>query len=113
MLSVLKKKSFKISPEKLKNAITEKTKWLMLNSPSNPTGSCYTELEINSLADILKKHKQIHILSDDIYEHITYENFKFFTIAQVKELEDRILTMNGVSKAYAMTGWRIGVWSWT
>ena len=102
------KESFKISPEKLKNAITEKTKWLMLNSPSNPTGSCYTEPEINSLADILKKHKQIHILSDDIYEHITYENFKFFTIAQVKELEDRILTMNGVSKAYAMTGWRIG-----
>ena len=102
------KESFKISPEKLKNAITEKTKWLMLNSPSNPTGSCYTESEINSLADILKKHKQIHILSDDIYEHITYENFKFFTIAQVKELEDRILTMNGVSKAYAMTGWRIG-----
>ena len=102
------KESFKISPEKLKNAITEKTKWLMLNSPSNPTGSCYTESEINSLADILKKHKQIHILSDDIYEHITYENFKFFTIAQVKELEDRILTMNGVSKSYAMTGWRIG-----
>ena len=102
------KESFKISPEKLKNAITEKTKWLMLNSPSNPTGSCYTELEINSLADILKKHKQIHILSDDIYEHITYENFKFFTIAQVKELKDRILTMNGVSKSYAMTGWRIG-----
>ena len=102
------KESFKISPEKLKNAITEKTKWLMLNSPSNPTGSCYTESEINSLADILKKHKQIHILSDDIYEHITYENFKFFTIAQVKELEDRTLTMNGVSKSYAMTGWRIG-----
>ena len=102
------KESFKISPEKLKNAITEKTKWLMLNSPSNPTGSCYTESEINSLADILKKHKQIHILSDDIYEHITYENFKFFTIAQVKELKDRILTMNGVSKSYAMTGWRIG-----
>ena len=102
------KESFKISPEKLKNAITEKTKWLMLNSPSNPTGSCYTESEINSLADILKKNKQIHILSDDIYEHITYENFKFFTIAQVKELKDRILTMNGVSKSYAMTGWRIG-----
>lgn len=102
------KESFKISPEKLKNAITEKTKWLMLNSPSNPTGSCYTESEINSLADILKKNKQIHILSDDIYEHIIYENFKFFTIAQVKELKDRILTMNGVSKSYAMTGWRIG-----
>ena len=100
--------NFKISPKKLENAITEKTKWLMLNSPSNPTGSCYTESEINSLANILNKQKHVHILSDDIYEHITYENFKFFTIAQIKELKDRILTMNGVSKSYAMTGWRIG-----
>ena len=100
--------NFKISPKKLENAITEKTKWLMLNSPSNPTGSCYTEPEINSLANILNKQKHVHILSDDIYEHITYENFKFFTIAQIKELKDRILTMNGVSKSYAMTGWRIG-----
>ena len=97
--------NFKISPKKLENAITEKTKWLMLNSPSNPTGSCYTEPEINSLAN---KQKHVHILSDDIYEHITYENFKFFTIAQIRELKDRILTMNGVSKSYAMTGWRIG-----
>ena len=102
------KENFKISPKKLENAITEKTKWLMLNSPSNPTGSCYTEPEINSLANILNKQKHVHILSDDIYEHITYENFKFFTIAQIKELKDRILTMNGVSKSYAMTGWRIG-----
>ena len=100
--------NFKISPKKLENAITEKTKWLMLNSPSNPTGSCYTEPEINSLANILNKQKHVHILSDDIYEHITYENFKFFTIAQIRELKDRILTMNGVSKSYAMTGWRIG-----
>ena len=100
--------NFKISPKKLENAITEKTKWLILNSPSNPTGSCYTESEINSLANILNKQKHVHILSDDIYEHITYENFKFFTIAQIKELKDRILTMNGVSKSYAMTGWRIG-----
>ena len=102
------KENFKISPKKLENAITEKTKWLILNSPSNPTGSCYTESEINSLANILNKQKHVHILSDDIYEHITYENFKFFTIAQIKELKDRILTMNGVSKSYAMTGWRIG-----
>tara|TARA_B100001079_G_scaffold19609_1_gene15511 strand:- start:274 stop:1473 length:1200 start_codon:yes stop_codon:yes gene_type:complete len=102
------KENFKISPKKLESAITEKTKWLMLNSPSNPTGSCYTEPEINSLANILNKQKHVHILSDDIYEHITYENFKFFTIAQIKELKDRILTMNGVSKSYAMTGWRIG-----
>ena len=100
--------NFKISPKKLESAITEKTKWLMLNSPSNPTGSCYTEPEINSLANILNKQKHVHILSDDIYEHIIYENFKFFTIAQIKELKDRILTMNGVSKSYAMTGWRIG-----
>ena len=100
--------NFKISPKKLESAITEKTKWLMLNSPSNPTGSCYTEPEINSLANILNKQKHVHILSDDIYEHITYENFKFFTIAQIKELKDRIITMNGVSKSYAMTGWRIG-----
>ena len=100
--------NFKISPKKLESTITEKTKWLMLNSPSNPTGSCYTEPEINSLANILNKQKHVHILSDDIYEHITYENFKFFTIAQIKELKDRIITMNGVSKSYAMTGWRIG-----
>jgi len=100
--------NFKIIPEKLKNSITAKTKWLILNSPSNPTGSCYSEKEIKSLAKVLIENKQIHILSDDIYEHIIYGNFNFFTIAQIKELKDRTLTMNGVSKSYAMTGWRIG-----
>ena len=100
--------NFKITPEKLKNSVTSKTKWLILNSPSNPTGSCYSENEIKSLAKILIENKQVHILSDDIYEHITYTKFKFFTIAQINELKDRTLTMNGVSKSYAMTGWRIG-----
>ena len=100
--------NFKITPEKLKNSITNKTKWLILNSPSNPTGSCYSENEIKSLAKVLIENKQVHILSDDIYEHITYTKFKFFTIAQINELKDRTLTMNGVSKSYAMTGWRIG-----
>jgi len=100
--------NFKITPEKLKNSITSKTKWLVLNSPSNPTGSCYSENEIKSLAKILIENKQVHILSDDIYEHITYGKFNFFTIAQINELKDRTLTMNGVSKSYAMTGWRIG-----
>jgi len=100
--------NFKITPEKLKNSITAKTKWLILNSPSNPTGSCYSEKEIKSLAKVLIENKQVHILSDDIYEHIIYDNFNFFTMAQIKELKDRTLTMNGVSKSYAMTGWRIG-----
>ena len=100
--------NFKITPEKLKNSVTSKTKWLILNSPSNPTGSCYSENEIKSLAKVLIENKQVHILSDDIYEHITYSKFKFFTIAQINELKDRTLTMNGVSKSYAMTGWRIG-----
>ena len=100
--------NFKITPEKLKNSITAKTKWLILNSPSNPTGSCYSENEIRSLAKVLMDNKQVYILSDDIYEHIIYDKFKFFTIAQINELKDRTLTMNGVSKSYAMTGWRIG-----
>ena len=100
--------NFKITPKKLKNSITNKTKWLILNSPSNPTGSCYSENEIKSLAKVLIENKQVHILSDDIYEHITYGKFKFFTISQVNKLKDRTLTMNGVSKSYAMTGWRIG-----
>ena len=100
--------NFKITPEKLKNSITSKTKWLILNSPSNPTGSCYSENEIRFLAKVLMENKQVYILSDDIYEHITYDKFKFFTIAQINELKGRTLTMNGVSKSYAMTGWRIG-----
>ena len=102
------KDGFKLTPKKLQKAISKKTKWLILNSPSNPTGAGYTKDEIESLAKILIKNKKIHILSDDIYEHIKYDNFNFFTIAQVSRLKDRTLTMNGVSKSYAMTGWRIG-----
>jgi aspartate aminotransferase len=102
------KDNFKLTSLKLKKAISKKTKWIILNSPSNPTGSSYTKSEIKELAEILKKNKKIYILSDDIYEHITYDNFKFSTIAEIKELKDRTLTMNGVSKSYSMTGWRIG-----
>ena len=99
---------FKITPEQLKKAISKKTKWLIINSPSNPTGSCYTKKEIENLSKVLIGNKHVFILSDDIYEHIIYDNFKFFTIAQINELKDRTLTMNGVSKSYSMTGWRIG-----
>ena len=99
---------FKLTPKNLKKAITKKTKWLILNSPSNPTGASYTRKEIEILSEILIKNKNIHILSDDIYEHITYDTFNFFTIAQISQLKNRTLTMNGVSKSYAMTGWRIG-----
>ncbi len=99
---------FKLTASKLKKAITKKTKWVILNSPSNPTGAGYTKKEITDLAKVLIKNKKIHILSDDIYEHIKYDNFNFFTIAQISKLKDRTLTMNGVSKSYAMTGWRIG-----
>ena len=99
---------FKLTPTNLKKAITKKTKWLILNSPSNPTGASYTKEEIEALSEVLIKNKNVHILSDDIYEHITYDNFNFFTIAQVSKLKNRTLTMNGVSKSYAMTGWRIG-----
>ena len=102
------KNEFKIKPKELKKAISKKTKWLIINSPSNPTGSCYTEKELEELSEILIKNKRIYILSDDIYEHITYDGFKFFTIAQIDVLKDRTLTMNGVSKSYSMTGWRIG-----
>jgi len=102
------KNEFKITPTELKKAISKKTKWLIINSPSNPTGSCYTKEEIEELSKILIKNKKIFILSDDIYEHITYDGFEFFTIAQIKALKDRTLTMNGVSKSYSMTGWRIG-----
>ena len=102
------KDNFKLTPKKLEKAISKKTKWIILNSPSNPTGSAYTKKEIEELSKILFKYKKIYILSDDIYEHITYDNFNFFTIAQIKTLKDRTLTMNGVSKSYSMTGWRIG-----
>ncbi len=102
------KQGFKINPLDLEKFITPKTKWIILNSPSNPTGACYCENDIKAIAAVLEKHKHIYILSDDIYEHVTYEGFKFFTIAQIESLKDRVLTMNGVSKAYSMTGWRIG-----
>ena len=99
---------FKLTAKDLESKITNNTKWLILNSPSNPTGACYTEQEIKNLSQVLKRNPHVNILSDDIYEHITYEGFKFFTIAQVPELKNRVVTMNGVSKSYAMTGWRIG-----
>ena len=102
------KQSFKINPSDLEKFITPKTKWIILNSPSNPTGACYSENDIREIAKVLEKHSHVYILSDDIYEHVTYEGFKFFTIAQIESLKERVLTMNGVSKAYSMTGWRIG-----
>jgi aspartate aminotransferase len=108
ILECNEKQGFKIKPTDLEKSITKKTKWIILNSPSNPTGACYSEKEIREIGKILEKHPNVFILSDDIYEHITYENFKFFTIAQISNLKDRVLTMNGVSKAYSMTGWRIG-----
>ena len=100
--------NFKLTPKKLDKAISKKTKWIILNSPSNPTGSAYTKKEIEGLSKILLKYKKVYILSDDIYEHIIYDKFNFFTIAEIKALKDRTLTMNGVSKSYSMTGWRIG-----
>jgi len=102
------KNNFKLTPEKLNKAVSKKTKWIIINSPSNPTGSGYTKDEIIALSKILIKYKNLYILSDDIYEHITYDGFKFFTIAQIEKLKSRTLTMNGVSKSYSMTGWRIG-----
>lgn len=101
--------NFKILPEDLAKKITPKTKWLILNSPSNPTGSCYSTDELKALADVLLQHPQVHILSDDIYEHLIFDNLKFATLPQVEpKLKERTLVVNGVSKAYSMTGWRIG-----
>jgi aspartate aminotransferase len=103
------KDGFKLRPEVLEAAITPKTKWLILNSPSNPTGAAYTRAELEGLADVLRRHPQVWVLTDDMYEHLVYGDFKYTTIAQVApDLYDRTLTVNGVSKAYAMTGWRIG-----
>jgi len=100
---------FKLTPEALEAAITPKTKWLIFNAPSNPSGAAYTQAEIKPLTDILLKHPNVHIMTDDMYEHIIYGDFKFCTIAQAEpKLYDRVLTVNGVSKSYAMTGWRIG-----
>ena len=100
---------FKLRPEDLDAAITPKTKWLILNSPSNPTGAAYTEADLRAVADVLLKHPHVWVMTDDMYEHLVYDDFQYKTIAQVEpELYDRTLTVNGVSKAYCMTGWRIG-----
>ncbi|MEQ9315007.1 MAG: pyridoxal phosphate-dependent aminotransferase [Henriciella sp.] len=101
--------NYKLSPEALESAITPNTKWLVLNSPSNPTGAAYTKAELRGLADVLLKHPQVWVMTDDMYEHLVYDGFDYWTIAQVEpKLYERTLTVNGVSKAYAMTGWRIG-----
>ncbi|APY14435.1 aminotransferase class I/II-fold pyridoxal phosphate-dependent enzyme [Brucella sp. 10RB9214] len=101
--------NFKLTAADLEKAITPKTKWLIFNSPSNPTGAAYTQAELKSLTDVLVRHPHVWILTDDMYEHLVYGDFVFTTPAQVEpSLYDRTLTMNGVSKAYAMTGWRIG-----
>ncbi|HEY5208935.1 MAG TPA: pyridoxal phosphate-dependent aminotransferase [Stellaceae bacterium] len=100
---------FKLKPSDLEAAITPRTKWLILNSPSNPSGAAYTRAELRALADVLLRHPQVWILTDDMYEHVLYDDFEFATIAQVEpKLYVRTLTLNGVSKAYCMTGWRIG-----
>ncbi len=100
---------FKLRPEDLEAAITPKTKWFIFNSPSNPSGAAYTREELKKLTDVLKRYENVWVLTDDMYEHLVYDNFDFTTPAQVEPaLYDRTLTMNGVSKAYAMTGWRIG-----
>lgn len=100
---------FKLQPEDLERAITPRTKWVILNSPSNPTGIAYTRDELKKLTDVLVRHPQVWAMTDDIYEHLTYGDFTFTTLAEVEpELYDRTLTINGVSKSYAMTGWRIG-----
>lgn len=102
-------KGFKLQPEDLERAITQNTRWLILNSPNNPSGAVYSREELRALADVLVRHPQVWVLSDDIYEHVMFDGREFCTMAQVApELKDRTLTANGVSKAYAMTGWRIG-----
>jgi aspartate aminotransferase len=100
---------FKLTPEALEKAITPKTKWFIFNSPSNPTGAAYSRDEIKALTDVLLRHERVWVLSDDIYEHLVYDGFEFTTPAAVEpKLKERTLTLNGVSKAYSMTGWRIG-----
>lgn len=100
---------FKLQPQDLDKAITQNTKWLILNSPSNPTGAGYTKAELRALCDVLLKHPHVYVIADDIYEHLVYDGFRFHTPVQIEpKLRERVLTVNGVSKAYAMTGWRIG-----
>src|SRR5947209_8921393 len=100
---------FKLQPGALEKAITPKTKWIILNSPSNPTGAAYTRAELKAITDVLVKHPHVWVMTDDMYEHLIYDDFVFTTPAQIEpKLYDRTLTVNGVSKAYCMTGWRIG-----
>jgi aspartate aminotransferase len=100
---------FRLTAAALEAAITKKTKWLIFNQPSNPSGACYTREQLKALTDVLMKHPQVWVLTDDMYEHLIYGGFKFYTVAEVEpKLYERTLTMNGVSKAYSMTGWRIG-----
>jgi aspartate aminotransferase len=108
-VNCLEADGFKLRPDVLEAAITPRTKWLILNSPSNPTGAAYTRAELEALAEVLRRHPQVWVLTDDMYEHLVYGDFEYTTIAQIApDLYDRTLTVNGVSKAYAMTGWRIG-----
>lgn len=100
---------FRVNPRDIEKAITDKTKWLILNSPSNPTGAAYTDKELESIAELVRKYPNLYVMSDDIYEHITFDDFQFKTLATVApDLKERIFIINGVSKAYSMTGWRIG-----
>ncbi|MEA3022815.1 MAG: aspartate aminotransferase, partial [Alphaproteobacteria bacterium] len=100
---------FKMKPEALEKAITPRTKWIIFNSPSNPTGAAYTKAELKTITDVLVRHPQVWVMTDDMYEHLVYDDFKFATPAEIEpNLYERTLTVNGVSKAYCMTGWRIG-----
>jgi aspartate aminotransferase len=100
---------FKMAPEALERAITPKTKWIIFNSPSNPTGAAYTRDELKAVTEVLLRHPQVHVMADDMYEHLVYDDFAFYSPAQLEpQLYGRTLTVNGVSKAYCMTGWRIG-----
>jgi len=103
------KSGYKMQPEDLERAITPKTKWIIFNSPSNPTGAAYTKDELKAVTDVLVRYPHVHVMSDDMYEHLVYDNFKFYSPAQLEpRLYERTLTVNGTSKAYCMTGWRIG-----
>ena len=109
IISCTQETDFKLTAKELEQVVTNKSKWLILNSPSNPTGSCYSRKELEEIADVVRKHKNLYVMTDDIYEYIVYDNFEFFTFAQVApDLKDRVLTVNGVSKSHCMTGWRIG-----
>ena len=109
IISCTQETDFKLTAKELEQVITKKSKWLILNSPSNPTGSCYSRKQLEEIADVVRKHKNLYVMTDDIYEYIVYDNFEFFTFAQVApDLKDRVLTVNGVSKSHCMTGWRIG-----